>query len=60
MEDDWFFDLGYHFAFSIMVFILILIFSASVPLIPLFGFIFFAFKYVVDKYNFVYVYQTEY
>lgn len=60
VEDDWYFDIGYHFAFSITIFTVIYLFSASVPLIPLFGFIFFAFKYFIDKYNFMFVYQTEF
>jgi hypothetical protein len=60
VEDDWYFDIGYHFAFSITIFTVVLIFSASVPLIPLFGFLFFAFKYFIDKYNFLFVYQTEF
>jgi len=59
IEDDWYFDLGYHFAFSITIFTVIYIFSAAVPLIPLFGFLFFAFKYYIDKYNFLFVYNTE-
>lgn len=59
IEDDWYFDLGYHFAFSITIFTVIYIFSAAVPLIPLFGFLFFAFKYFIDKYNFLFVYNTE-
>lgn len=37
-----------------------MLFSAAVPLIPLFGFLFFAFKYFIDKYNFMFVYQTEF
>ncbi len=60
VEDDYYFDLGYHFAFSITIFTLIFIFSAAVPLIPCFGFLFFGFKYMIDKYNFVFVYQTEF
>lgn len=56
VEDDYYFDLGYHFAFSITIFTVIFIFSAAVPLIPLFGFLFFGFKYFIDKYNFVFVY----
>jgi hypothetical protein len=56
IEDDWYFDLGYHFAFSITIFTVIYLFSAAVPLIPLFGFVFFAFKYYIDKYNFLFVY----
>lgn len=60
VEDDYYFDLGYHFAFSITIFTVIFIFSAAVPLIPCFGFLFFGFKYMIDKYNFVFVYQTEF
>ena len=60
IEDDWYFDLGYNFAFSITIFTVVYIFSASVPLISFFGFLFFVFKYNVDKYNFVYVYRTEF
>ena len=58
--DDWYFDLGYQFAFSITIFTIVFLFSAAVPLIPLFGFLFFAFKYFIDKYNFVFVYNTEF
>lgn len=58
--DDWYFDLGYQFAFVITIFTVIFIFSSSVPLIPLFGFVFFAFKYFIDKYNFMFVYNTEF
>ncbi|CDW87165.1 integral membrane protein [Stylonychia lemnae] len=60
LEDNWYFDISYHFAFSITVFIIIMIFSASVPLIPLFGFFYFSIRYFVDKYNFMFVYQTEF
>jgi len=58
--DDWYFDLGYHFAFSITVFTVVIIFSAAAPLIPIFGFLFFAIKYYVDKYNWLYVYENEF
>lgn len=44
LEDDWFFDIGYHFAFSITIFTLVFLFSTAVPLIPIFGFLYFAFK----------------
>lgn len=44
VEDDWYFDIAYHYAFAISVFIIVLVFSASVPFIPLFGFLFFTFK----------------
>ena len=60
IEDDWYFDIGYNYAFVLTVFIVIFVFSASVPLIPLFGFLFFFFKYYIDKYNFVFVYPNEF
>ena len=37
-----------------------MIFSASVPLIPVFGFLFFTLKYFIDKYNLIFVYPTEF
>lgn len=58
--DDWYFDLGYQFAFVITIFTVVFIFSSSVPLIPLFGSVFFIFKYFIDKYNFMFVYNTEF
>jgi Calcium-dependent channel, 7TM region, putative phosphate len=44
--DDWYFDLGYHYAYAIVIFTLVFIFSASAPLIPVFGFLFFTFKVI--------------
>lgn len=45
--DDWYFDLGYHYAWAIVIFTLVFIFSASAPLIPVFGFLFFTFKVMI-------------
>jgi hypothetical protein len=58
--DDWYFDIGYHYAYVIIIFTLVFIFSASAPLIPVFGFFFFLFKYYIDKYNFIFVYPYEF
>jgi hypothetical protein len=44
LEDDWYFDLGYHYAFSISMFIITLIFSTSAPLLTIFGCFFFSIK----------------
>ena len=49
VEDDYYFDIGYSYAFVVSVFIIVLIFSASAPIIPFFGFLFFMFK-VTHKY----------
>ena len=46
LVDDWYFDLGYHYAYSIVIFTIVFIFSASAPLIPVFGFLFFTFKVI--------------
>ena len=37
-----------------------ILFSTIAPLIPLTTFIFFLIKYWIDKYNFMYVYPTEF
>ena len=49
--DDWYFDLGYQYAFSLSIFVIGFVFSVSAPLLSIFGFLFFSIKYIVDKYN---------
>lgn len=44
VEDDWYFDMGYSYAISLSIFIIGLIYSATVPLIPVFTSLFFAIK----------------
>ena len=56
IEDDWYFDIGYSYAISLSIFIIGLIYSGTVPLIPLFTCQYFAIKYIVDKYNITHVY----
>lgn len=58
--DDYAFDLGYHQSYVIVIFTIVLVFSPVVPLISVFGFIFFLFKYNVDKYNLTFVYNREF
>jgi|LauGreDrversion4_2_1035121.scaffolds.fasta_scaffold136758_2 quinol-cytochrome oxidoreductase complex cytochrome b subunit len=60
MEDDWYFDLGYQYAFSISVFIMTLIFVVSAPLLSIAGWLFFLIKYLVDKHNLTKVYKKEF
>ncbi len=60
IEDDWYFDIGYSYAISLSIFIIGLIYSATVPLIPLFTCFYFAIKYIVDKYNLTHVYSYEF
>jgi len=59
-KDDYYFDLGYFFAYSTVIYTIGLFFSTIAPLIPLICFLFFAVKYWVDKYNFMYVYPPEF
>ena len=44
IEDDWYFDLGYQYAFSLSIFIIALIYSATVPIIPVIATFFFGIK----------------
>lgn len=55
-----YFDYGYHYSFSITVFILTLVFSTTIPLIVPFGCLFFVLKYYIDKYNLLFVYPVEF
>jgi len=54
------FDFGYWYAFSLSVYMMVIVFSVVVPLAPLCGLFFFIFKYFVDKYNFAFaVWKTN-
>jgi hypothetical protein len=55
-----YFDYGYNYSFSITVFMLILCFSTSIPLITPFGALFFYIKYYIDKYNLLFLYPAEF
>ena len=58
--DDYAFDIGFNQAYSIVIFCMIMIFSGINPLISVFGFFYFTFKYYIDKYNLTFVYQREF
>jgi hypothetical protein len=60
VKDEWYFDYAYFFAFNFSVFIIVLVFSISAPLLSMFGLIYFAIRYLVDKYNFLYRYPKEF
>ena len=59
-KDEYVFDLGYHQSYSLVIFLNCLIFSTIVPLIPMFACLFFSLKYVIDKYNLIFVYFKIY
>lgn len=58
--DTYAYDLGYHSSYILTAFAIMLLFSTIVPYLPMIGFVFFAFKYVVDKYNLSFVYNSEF
>jgi len=59
-KDEWYFDLGYHIAFTSIIYSVVLIFSTVAPLITVFGALYFGIKYLIDKYNLLYIYPNEY
>lgn len=54
------FDFGYNYSFGCIVFLMILIFSTTIPIIVPFGCLFFYIKYYVDKYNLLFFYPVEF
>jgi hypothetical protein len=59
-KDVWYFDMGSHIAFTVTVYLVVLMFSQVSPIITPFGVAFFGIKYFIDKYNIIYVYPSEY
>lgn len=59
-KDKWYFDIGFNIAFTQIIFCIVLIFAQVSPLITIFGSIYFAIKYFIDKYNLLYVFPNEY
>jgi Calcium-dependent channel, 7TM region, putative phosphate len=55
-KDNWYFDIGYQLAFVTVIWTIGIFFSAIAPIIPCICFVYFFFKYWIDKYNLMYVY----
>nr|KAJ0222996.1 hypothetical protein LSAT_V11C200077570 [Lactuca sativa] len=53
------FDFAQYYAFNLTIFALTLIYSLFSPLIVPVGAIYFGYRYVVDKYNFLFVYRVR-
>lgn len=53
------FDFAQYYAFNLTIFALTLIYSAFSPLVVPVGAIYFGYRYVVDKYNFLFVYRVR-
>ncbi|XAR73735.1 hypothetical protein NMG60_11007806 [Bertholletia excelsa] len=53
------FDFAQYYAFNLTIFSLTMIYSAFAPLVVPVGAIYFGYRYVVDKYNFLFVYRVR-
>ena len=58
--DEFYFDVSWYFAFALVVFAIGSFFATIAPAIPLICFFWFAVKYFIDKYNFIYVYHKKF
>lgn len=53
------FDYGVKYAWLILIFTVMTVYSVASPLITIFGCLYFVFKYFVDRYNLMYVYNKS-
>eukprot|EP00249_Psilotum_nudum_P010487 c22568_g1_i2 orf=495-3113(+) len=53
------FDYAQYHAFNLTIFALVLIYSTFVPVIVPIGALYFGYRYIVDKYNFLFVYRVR-
>ncbi|GAB2252359.1 hypothetical protein Droror1_Dr00005206 [Drosera rotundifolia] len=53
------FDFAQYYAFNLTIFALTMIYSSFAPLIVPVGAVYFGYRYMVDKYNFLYVYRVR-
>lgn len=53
------FDFAQYYAFNLTIFTLTLIYSSFAPLVVPVGAVYFGYRYVVDKYNFLFVYRVR-
>lgn len=53
------FDFAQYYAFNLTVFALTMIYSSFAPLVVPVGAVYFGYRYVVDKYNFLFVYRVR-
>jgi hypothetical protein len=59
-KDEFFFDLGYFFGFSMTIFAMGAFFSTISPMVPILCFFSFFISFWIHKYNFLYVYEKQY
>lgn len=53
------FDFAQYYAFNLTIFALTLIYSSFAPLVVPVGAVYFGYRYIVDKYNFLFVYRVR-
>lgn len=53
------FDFAQYYAFNLTIFALTLVYSSFAPIVVPVGAIYFGYRYVVDKYNFLFVYRVR-
>ncbi|XP_059641298.1 CSC1-like protein At4g35870 [Cornus florida] len=53
------FDFAQYYAFNLTIFALTMIYSSFAPIVVPFGAIYYGYRYVVDKYNFLFVYRVR-
>ncbi|RWV87172.1 hypothetical protein GW17_00050864 [Ensete ventricosum] len=53
------FDFAQYYAFNLTIFALTMIYSLFAPLVVPVGAIYFGYRYIVDKYNFLFVYRVQ-
>lgn len=53
------FDFAQYYAFNLTIFALTMIYSSFAPLVVPVGAVYFGYRYVVDKYNFLFVYRVS-
>ena len=56
-KDDWYFDLGYYMSYTSTISLLCLLFCVAMPIMSFFAAFFFAFRFYIEKYNMLFVYQ---
>ena len=59
-RDEFEFELAYNQSYTCVIFLNCLLFSSIVPIIPMFACFYFYVKYLIDKYNLVFVYYKKF
>ena len=55
-----YFDFGYNYAYSLLIFFMVVCFSPLIQILPILGVLFFTTKYYTDKYNLCFVFTVDF